>query len=246
MPAHFFLPPGAAAGDSFRLTGPEAAHLTRVLRFKTGDTVEFFDGKGGRFEGLITSVDEGVVAGSLKPLAPKTGAAAPLALYAGLLKGPKWDWLLEKATELGVSEIVPVLSARVVAAPDADKAASKRERWERVVVAAAKQCGRDTLPVVREAVSFEKALGSAGAGKSVVLFAFEALAGQSARAGLAGLAEAERVSLFIGPEGGFTEGEAEQAKLAGARLMGLGSLVLRAETAVLAALTLVQYERGRL
>jgi 16S rRNA (uracil1498-N3)-methyltransferase len=222
--SHFFLPPGGVAGERFHLEGPEALHISRVLRHKAGDALQFFDGKGMRYEGVITEVGEdGSLRGTLKPLVSKEKSGVKLHLYPALLKGNRWDWLLEKAVELGVHSINPVITRRTVARPE-----GKPERWDRLVVAAAKQCGRDFLPPVAAPVSLAAALASAPGQK---LMAWE---GDPEAPALA-LSGAE-LSLFVGPEGGFDEAEAKDS---GAVLFGLGPLILRAETAVLAAIVIV-------
>lgn len=223
MANQFFLPAGSVSGDRFHLTGHEATHVTRVLRHKEGDVLLFFDGKGGRWEGTIAEVhDDGSIYGTLKPLAAAARPAFRLHLYPALIKGNRWDWLLEKAVELGVDSIHPVVTRRTVARPE-----GKPERWERLVVAAAKQCERSTLPAVAAPAPLAEALASA---PGLKLMAWEG----RPDAPLPSLPD--EVSLFVGPEGGFTREEAEGS---GAVLFGLGPLVLRAETAVLAAVTLV-------
>jgi 16S rRNA (uracil1498-N3)-methyltransferase len=254
----FFIAPDDIQKQSFRLTGPEAFHVTKVLRYGLGQSLALFDGKGGRFEGVIERIDaDGTVAGKLTATIKADDARAPvrLHLYLGLLKASHWDYALEKAVELGVASIVPLLTPRtVVLLHEVDRAKSKAERWARVVMAAAKQCGRAELPPVREAVQFRDAMRAAK-DKGLILLAYEGMKGSVAAERLKlTLREADQkrgadsldVHLFIGPEGGFSEEEIELAEADGAIVFGMGPRTLRAETAAAAAVTLVQYEFGAL
>ncbi len=264
----FFLPPQALKDKAFRLTGPEAYHITKVLRYKAGQSLVLFDGKGGRFEAVIKAIEQdGSVCGSLTGTLHGTEHRAPvdIRLYQGLLKSSHWDWVLEKGTELGVSFFIPVTTPRtVVLLHEAERVKAKAERWGRVVMAAAKQCGRADLPAVKEPVQFRDAIraatekpedGPAKSPKALTLLAWEGLNGATACETVRlNLREADQgrgsekmtVNLFIGPEGGFTEEEVELAESLGATIFGLGPRTLRAETAALAAVALIQYEFGSL
>jgi len=247
----FFLPLDAGPlkeESAFRLTGPEAFHLVKVLRHKPGDVITVLDGKGGRFEGVIDRVDgEAVVGRVLKKLA-SAKKSAELRLYQGLLKASHWDDVLDKATQLGVASITPILTPRTVVILREGKAQAKKERWQRVVEAATKQCQRPTVPIIGEPAEFRDAIRAARADEgAVTLVAWEGLCGESAAAKLRpALAEAKAVNVFIGPEGGFTDDEIELADSLGASTFGLGPRVLRSETAAVAACALVQYELGAL
>ncbi len=252
----FFVLPDNIQGNSFRLTGPEAFHAVRVLRYAKGQSLSLFDGKGGRFKGVIETINtDGSVAGPITATVKAHDVRAPVRLHLnlGLLKAGHWDYALEKATELGVASFVPVLTPRtVVLLHEVDRVRSKQERWSRLVMAAAKQSGRADLPLVREPVQFRDAIRAC---KGLTLMAWEGMKGSIAsetlrlalrEADLKRGAESLDVYLFIGPEGGFSEEEVEMAEAADAVLFGLGPRVLRAETAALAAVTLVLYELGSL
>ena len=254
----FFVAPEDIQKKSFRLTGPEAFHVVKVLRYGLGQSLALFDGQGGRFEGVIERLDpDGTVSGKLTATlkADDARAAVKLHLYLGLLKASHWDYALEKATELGVASIIPVLTPRtVVLLHEAQRAPAKADRWARLVMAAAKQCGRAELPPVREAAQFRDALRAAK-DKGLVLVAWEGMKGSVAADHLRlALREADQkrgadsldVHLFIGPEGGYSDEEIELAEASGAVVFGMGPRVLRAETAAAAAVTLVQYEFGAL
>ncbi len=254
----FFLPPESLHDKAFHLIGPEAFHLVKVLRYQVGQPLTLFNGKGGRFSGVIEKIHaDGSVSGRLTATL-ESAAEKPevqLNLYQGLLKASHWEFVLEKGTELGVSAFYPTLTPRtVVLLREADRVKAKAERWGRIVMAASKQCRRAVLPEVKEPVEFRDAI-RAVQGKGLTVVAWEGLSGATAREtlretfarGRERLAEKDfAVNLFIGPEGGFSEEEIELAESVGAVLFGMGSRVLRAETATLAACALIQYELGSL
>lgn len=250
----FFVPPEALTQGTFRLEGPEAFHVTKVLRYQKGQSLILFDGKGGRFEAVIREInDDGSVTGALTTTLHKTDDRRPvdIRLYQGLLKASHWDFVLEKGTELGVSRFVPVLTPRtVVLLHEVERAKTKQERWSRILMAASKQCGRGDLPVLEEPIQFRDAIKSCS-GHGLTLLAWEGLSGATAAESIRLiLREADqargqdslRVNLFIGPEGGFSEEEVELAESLDASIFGLGPRILRAETAALAAVALLQYE----
>jgi len=253
----FFLPLDTPADPKdFHLKGPEAFHLVKVMRAQPGETVSLFDGRGGKYEGVIETIHEdGSVSGKITSTAAgPAAAAAPVHLYQGLLKASHWDFVLEKATELGAASFTPLLTPRTVVLLREERAKAKQERWERVIMAAAKQCQRGSLPPLRAPVEFRDAIRAcAGREGEITALAWEGLCGSGARQSLgAALREAaaagpvKAVNVFIGPEGGFSDEEVELARATGAVIFGLGPRVLRAETAALAALAVVQYELGQL
>jgi 16S rRNA (uracil1498-N3)-methyltransferase len=252
----FLVAPEDVSNGGFVLKGPEAFHVVKVMRLAAGAELDLFDGKGGKFKGVIDAVHaDGSVTGKVtKTIQPDDDfAPVSLNLYLGLLKASHWDYALEKGTELGVSAFVPLLTPRtVVLLHEIERTKAKAERWSRLIMAAAKQCGRADLPPVRDAVQFRDAI-RALKDKGIVLVAWEGMKGsvasQTLRPALRA-ADAKRgrapleVSLFVGPEGGFSEEEVELAEAEGAILFGLGPRILRAETAAIAAAVLVQYELG--
>ncbi len=252
----FLVEPDDVSRGGFVLKGPEAFHVAKVLRLGVGAELDLFDGKGGKFKGVIESVHaDGSVTGKVTETIKADDQRAPvtLNLYLGLLKASHWDYALEKGTELGVSSFTPLLTPRtVVLLHEVERTKAKAERWSRLIMAAAKQCGRADLPPVRDAAQFRDAI-RAVKDKGIALLAYEGMKGSVAsqtlgpalRAAAAERGEAPlEVSLFIGPEGGFSDEEVEMAEAGGAVVFGLGPRVLRAETAAIAAAALVQYELG--
>lgn len=246
----FLIAPEDAAQKRFHLTGAEAFHVVKVLRYAKGQVLDLFDGVGGRFEGVIDDIDaEGVVTGRLTKTAAPAAAPARVHLYLGLLKSSNFDDALDKAVQLGAASVTPLLTPRtVVLLHEVERAKTKAERWARLVMAAAKQCGRADLPPVKEPAQFRDAI-RACKDKGVSLMAWEGLKGVPAATALKEAlkhAAGKDVFLFIGPEGGFSAEEVELAETEGATCFGLGPRLLRAEAAAPAALAVIQYELGAL
>ncbi|MEK7742793.1 MAG: RsmE family RNA methyltransferase, partial [Elusimicrobiota bacterium] len=225
----FLVSPEEIEGNRFLLQGPEAFHLTRVLRFKEGQAIEVFDGKGGRYSGVIEAIRadgsvEGRVTGTLH--APHAAVAVKLTLYLGLMKASRWEWALEKGAEVGVSRFVPVLTPRTVVQLR-EGGASTLVRWKKILLAASKQCGRADIPEIKPAALFRDAVEEA-CGAGLTLLGWEKMPKKSTSPPLHEALARSRgkgevgVSLFIGPEGGFSEEEVELAELEGAHLFHLG------------------------
>ncbi len=225
--------------------GPEAAHyLGRVLRLAPGAEIEAFDGRGLRRRARLTRLsDDG---GELE-LGERLAEAArrlEISLWQGLAKGEKLDWVVQKATELGVSEIVPFASARSVVRLPIERAQGRVARWRKIAEEAARQSNRTDVPRVTPPATLEELARRCAGGSPVValhpgapLPFGEALARSRGSGSLA---------LAVGPEGGFEPAELSALEGAGALLASLGALVLRTETAGLVACALAAFAAGDL
>jgi len=237
--SRFFIPPEQIHNDIFVLAGSEARHAALVLRKKIGDTIELFDGKDLSYRGRIDSISservEGVI---LERQAQGRPCACELILYQALIKGPKWDWLVEKGCEIGVVKLVPLMTTRTIVKPSREAAL---ERWKRIALAAAKQCGRPAVMEISEPKPFPEAIASLPKG-CVALIPWEKEAEKTVRQALSSSPAA--VALFIGPEGGWDTQEVDLAVRHGVVPVTLGPTLLRSETAGLVAATLVLAERG--
>lgn len=228
------------AGGRMRLRGAALRHLRTVLRLGPGDGVEVFDGRGRSWTAVIRDV--GPAAAELAVTAEiPSRAESPLrlTLAVALPKGAKLDWVVEKATELGVTELVPFVSARTIPAPH--DLAARVSRWQRLAASATAQCGRTRPPGIAAPVPFAGVLDLAASHDRAILFhegADEAFPGASAGV--------SRVLAVTGPEGGFSDGEVEAAVRAGLFPSGLGPRILRAETAAVTAAALCQLRWGDL
>lgn len=226
--------------------GSDVKYLTRVLRLGTGDGVTVFDGKGRVYEAFIRKINGGEVVLSLsRAVVDDTEPRVKVTLLQAIPKGDKMDLVVQKATELGVARIIPVLTERVVVHLDGDRAAKKQERWQKVAREAARQCGRSAVPVVGAVCAFEEALAVAAPGDSLRLMPWEGEEKLSLRSALQGKDPAA-VTLFVGPEGGFSRAEVEAAKACGFCTVSLGRRILRTETAGMVVLALVLYSLGEL
>jgi 16S rRNA (uracil1498-N3)-methyltransferase len=215
------------------LRGDDARHLTRVLRVEAGQKFEISDNVSAYLAEVVEARGERVVFRVGEPIeAPPLPAA--ITLCAALIKFDRFEWIVEKATELGVACILPVETAR--SEKGLFEAARKRsERWERIARESSQQSRRTTLPEILPAVRFDAALRTEGGG-GVRLFLEEETAPPLLRALPA---RVEAAALLLGPEGGWTDRERELAREAGWTAVSLGPQVLRAETAAVAAIALL-------
>jgi 16S rRNA (uracil1498-N3)-methyltransferase len=242
---HFFVSPSAVRDGRFALGPEESRHVAVVLRKKPGDEVSLFDGEGGVYRAVLESVAVGAVGGRILSRRVEGPEPYRLRLFQGLPKGDKFDWIVQKATELGAAEIVPVVLARSVSRPPADRVAAKQKRWRKIAAAAAEQSGRSRVPEVRTVTPFTEALKMCGA-EDLTILPWEGEETVSLRQVLTPPGRARpSVNVFIGPEGGLTPAEVDAARRAGAVSVSLGPAILRTETAGLYVASVIQYEWGR-
>ncbi len=219
--------------------GEEAHHLVRVLRMREGQPVDIFDGRGSRWRGLLAlDAVEGVSVEHLEAL-PSNESSLSVELLHGLPKGEKWDWILEKSTELGVGVIQPLHTENSVPRIPAARLGPKLERWAKRLLAAAKQCERGTVPQLREPMDLKGYLAGLPApaeGECRVVL--------DARQRVDRLSPPERsphtVRIAVGPEGGWSDAERAALRDGGFGPLSLGPRVLRSETAALVGLAFVQ------
>ncbi len=242
---HFFISPEQAADGYVRITGEDVRHITNVLRMRAGEAFMVSDGMGREYYCILEQAgSEEVRAKIAYQREDKQELPCPITLYQGLPKGDKLELIIQKTVELGVSRIVPVSMKRSVVKLDHKKAVSKRERWQAIAQAAAKQSGRGIIPEVTLPMSFKEAMEEA-AGAEVKLFPYE-LAGterpmELTRRKLSGILPGQSIAVFIGPEGGFDETEVELARENGYEPITLGKRILRTETAGLYVLSVLGY-----
>lgn len=235
--------------DEVTIAGGDAHHLLYAMRAKAGDEVVLVDDAGqvGRME-LTGFTADTVTMRLIERLAADTESPLTLVLAQCLPKGDKLELIVQKAVELGAASIQPLASRNCVVRYDAKKAAAKEQRWQKIAGEAAKQCGRTRLPDVRPVRPLADWLRERQAREdAALLFCYENESQQPLKAVLRALPAAVReITLLIGPEGGFTLPEADAIAWAGGVSVTLGPRILRVETAAIAALAAVQYERGDL
>ena len=242
----FFIPPQWIDQDRVVITGKQVHQLRDVLRMAEGDRILVLDNSGWQYEVELRRVDREQVEGivrekSLSLSEPRT----QITLYQALLKAEKFEFILQKGTELGIASFVPMVCERCVAGRAKDVSDRKLNRWKRIIAEAAEQSRRGKLPLLKPVLPFAQACQSA-AGFS--LLAWEGEQALGLRAALRGqkAKDISSVNLFIGPEGGFSPAEVEFARACGVLPITLGRRVLRAETAGLVAATAILYECGDL
>lgn len=229
------------SGDTAVLSGTEAGHMLRSLRLSVGDSFHAFDEEGTRYRmRILEATSRSLRAEVLETFAPEPPPAVAVTLLVGLPKADKMDFILEKATELGVSRVVPFRSSRTIPRVDPSGAKKRLLRWERVALAAAKQCGSGRVPEVSGIVPYNEALLQAAKHEAGILF-YEGERDFSLKRVLSGLHGVKDIALVVGPEGGFSPDEVREAVAAGCRSAGLGRRILRVETAALAVLSMVMY-----
>ncbi len=226
---------GENAGETALITGGGAVHISRVLRMKAGDLAIVCDGNGTDCLCRILSAGESAV--ELEVLDRRASEGEPtvrVRLFQCMPKSDKMDFIVQKAVELGASEVIPVISKRCVSRPDVKTAVKKCERWQRIAEEAAKQCGRGRIPTIGEMLTFGEAVKAHCAGTGIL---FYECGGERLNSLVS--PETDAIDVYIGSEGGFEEAEAELAKNAGIRLATLGTRILRCETAPVAALAVL-------
>ena len=242
-PARVFVPGVRTLGESVALFPEDAHKLTRVLRLHDGARIEVIDGAGVRYEARITMEMQGVSA-RLETVVSSGAARDELivTLAQALPKGQKMDFVVEKATELGVAAVLPLQTRRVVGE---HVAPSKRERWERIAREAARQSGRTTIPTILPVADWETLCTRIR--DETTLIPWELAPALPLRDTVPHLITATRaLTLVIGPEGGLAEDEIAAAVTAGAHVISLGERILRTETAALVTLAALRYARGEI
>jgi len=231
-----FHVPDAAPGARVSFPEHAAHHAREVLRLRAGAAVRVFDGQGREFDAVLDAVSRtGVQAHLAGPVAPRPESPLRLVLALSPLKGDRMELAIQKATELGVSEIWPVVTARTDAAARPSLQGSRQERWDKVASGAAEQCGRAIVPPVAPTVTLDRLVATPFAGCRVVLLEtpdHPALAGLTPRP--------RELLLLLGPAGGWEAAETERLLAAGFVPAAIGPRILRAETAAVAAVTVAQ------
>jgi 16S rRNA (uracil1498-N3)-methyltransferase len=242
----FFVWPEDVGTHELRLRGDEADHLARVLRLGLGAQVAVFDGCGHEYMTEVERLDsEGVVCRILRGTVEQPSPAVSITLGQGWPKAEKLDWVIQKTTELGVSEIVPLITARVIPHVSGPHLARKAIRWQKLAREACKQSGRASVPDVRPPTLLKTFLASCE-GAELKLMLWEGEHTSPLRTVLAASAPVASVAVVVGPEGGLTPQEVACGEDYGFLAVGLGRRVLRTETAGVVAVTLLQYRFGDL
>lgn len=238
----FFVDKNAINGKTAVINGEDAVHISKSLRMRTGESLVLCDCEGTDYHCTIIGFSEGAVTLSVDKECPTVSEPdCRVTLYQGYPKADKLELITEKAVELGVSEIVPVLMSRSVARPDEKSAAKKSARLQRHALEAAKQSGRGIVPTVSDMINFKELLTRVSQHELAVT-CYEA-GGEPLRTFVG---NAKDIAIIIGPEGGIAENEISELTEAGAKIVTLGKRILRTETAAIASITAVMYETGNM
>ncbi|MBI5305626.1 MAG: 16S rRNA (uracil(1498)-N(3))-methyltransferase [Chloroflexi bacterium] len=242
----FFISPQAIQGDRAILRGTLVHQIRDVLRMHPGDEFILLDNSGAAYRVELVTLDRDTARARVNDKWKlETEPPVHVTLYQGLLKGQKFDFVLQKGTEIGVSVFVPLLAERCIVGSLDDVSDARVERWDRIIVEAAEQAGRAILPNLMPPMLFAHACDQTPA-NGLALIPYEGEKSRGLREALAHAPRAKTINLFIGPEGGFTEDEIALAKDKGVLPVSLGPRILRAETAGLVAVSAVLYELGDL
>lgn len=239
---HFFVEPTQICGDTIAIEGSDLNHMKNVLRIKPGESVEISDGSSNRY---ICEVDEyeqdSVRLHICDKIRDDVELPSRIYLFQGLPKADKMELIIQKAVELGVYEVIPVVTKRAVVKLDEKKAAKKVARWNAIAEGAAKQSGRNRIPEVHDVMTFAEALKFAKS-LDVRLIPYEKAEGMGTmKSAVDQIRPGESIGVFIGPEGGFEEAEIEQAMEQKIIPVSLGKRILRTETAGLTILSILMY-----
>ncbi|HZS06426.1 MAG TPA: 16S rRNA (uracil(1498)-N(3))-methyltransferase [Blastocatellia bacterium] len=240
----FYAPPSRISDSHLTLDADESHHLTRVLRLAAGARVFVFDGAGSEYECEVTVVSKGAVDLTvISRLQNEVESPLHLTLGQALIKGDKFDWVVQKTTELGVTRIVPLITDHSDVYKAEGHTDHRLQRWRRIALEAVKQCGRRRLVEITEPVRFIQFCEDEKAGSNLIL---SERGGHSLRGVADGLRYVSQVSVCVASEGGWSNKELQQAEACRFIPVHLGARILRTETAAIAAVTLAQHLLGDL
>jgi len=237
----FYVPLAAEVGQAIELPETVAKQCHRVLRLNAGEKVALFDGSGQESILILTSVTPRSAAGVVESISfPAVEPSTPLEIVVSMPRQEKWEWILQKCTEIGVSGFQPIQTARSVAQFSDRDWPAKEQRWIRIATEAAEQCGRTRIPTIHHPLTLRVLLGQGNPGI--------ALHTGGAYPGLAALGQHAPLPcrVLVGPEGGLDEEEIGKIAAAGWRLASMGPRTLRCETAAIAACTILLERRGEM
>jgi len=242
----FLFDQATGDGEVVFLSEEESRHISRVLRMRPGTEIELFDGSGTVFKAEIIKIGSRVTARLGQCLSKKEIQLKPVWVAQGLLKGKKMDMVVQKCTELGATRFTPFVSSRCQGKVDRVQNNRRFERWQRLTITACKQCMRNQPMLVDETVVFADLLKLYETASKPLRLLFWEEETVTRLDDLPSFGQFDSICLILGPEGGLTEQEVEMARAEGWRTVTLGERVLRAETANLSAVSIIQYLAGNI
>lgn len=233
-------------GSTIEFGGENLHYIKTVLRLKRGDSLILFEGLGFEYEATIRDFTaQSIIIEITKKKRIQVGDSIKITLAQALTKGNKMDFIIQKASELGVKRIIPFKSSRSIPKLSENKIPLKISRWHRIAIEASRQCGREDVPEITDIITYDKVLKYPGKGAFKIIF-WE----KESKIGIKEILRDKKYDgitdffIIVGPEGGFSKEEIEMASSVGFLSVSLGRLVLRVETAALAILSILQYEKG--
>jgi len=230
-----FVSPDVLSAEEVKIAGSQAKHLS-VLRVKKGEIIKAFDGLGYKYDCKILHIKKNIfVVTKLNKVPCTAESPVSITLVQGIAKGDKMDLIIQKATELGVNNIIPLITDRSMV-----KHTTKVERWRKIALSAAEQSCRGKIPEINEPLSFDRFLEK----RHIGIIFYEEGKKRNLKHTLKNFKDSKDISLLIGPEGGFSKAEVDAAVEKGFIEASLGPRVLRTETAAIKAISIIQYEIG--
>ena len=241
----FFIEKSKIAGPTIIITGSDAAHIKKVLRMEPGDRIGLFDGRGFEYEARIENLLAGSVEVSItKRFLSASESPVQIIVAQALLKDKKMDILARQLTEIGITKLIPFTSIRSVPRPDKKRLSARRKRWEKIAIEALKQCRRGHVTEIGETITFNDIIKIDDECDLKIVFWENESKPISDAVQQVHDRHYRKILAVLGPEGGFTEKEIEDARACGFVTASLGPRILRAETAAVAACTILQYLFG--
>lgn len=243
--SRFYVRPEDIKGDEILVSKEEAHHIVNVMRMSAGDKINAFDGTGNEYIGKISNItNSGLKIKIEKINSIKKESDVSIRLVQALPKRAKMDYIVEKTTELGVDEIIPLVTERTIVRLTKDRELHKGKHWQEVAISASKQCGRLDIPKVHSLIEFNDFI------KEIQNYDITLMACLDERAKplkeIVSNFKGKSIAVMIGPEGDFTPGEIDAALSQGAKLASLGHLVMRVDTAAIYMLSVLNYENSKI
>ena len=233
----FYVPRIQFNEDIATIVGSEHHHLRNVLRLGLGETIRIFDGEGTVFSATISKIETELTVAKIEKLVYHDRTTPSITLFHGLPKHDKMELILQKTTELGVTQIVPIITERSLQKPSKNRL----KRWQRIVLSATKQCRRAWIPELNEIQTLQDCLNAIHTYDYALIF-WEKESERHIQSVLRKNPEVKSIALIVGPEGGFTDNEVKDLKEKGCISVKIGSNVLRTETAAIAGMAMTTYE----
>jgi 16S rRNA (uracil1498-N3)-methyltransferase len=242
--SRFFISSIDSGSGLISIIGEDVNHIKNVLRMNRGETLSVSDGKGMDYLVEILKLDQDcITTGIIDSWASKTEPPVDITLFQGIPKSDKMDFIVQKSVELGIRKIVPVINHRTIVKFDNVKDRIRKvERWQKIALEAAKQCNRGILPEIVHVQEYAEALQYSKESELNII-PYEKETSQGLKS-IISCMNPKKIGIFIGPEGGFTEDEAERAVVSGIKPVSLGPRILRTETAGIAVISIIMYEHG--